>query len=110
MSNEIEAMVALIFLLINLVEPVFGVSNVLSYLHYFSYTPTTNTTQLTNQITGEAIALPGVILTEIIDGLVSAPLGILAAMLLDLASGGSGGGGGRTVRFGDGRVVTFRHK
>lgn len=110
MSNEIEAMVVLIFVLINIAEPVFGISDVLSYLHYFSYVPTTNTTQLTNQITGEAIALPGVILTEIIDGLISAPLGIIAATLLGLSSQIGGGSGGRTVRFGDGRVVTFRHK
>lgn len=110
MSNKIEAMVALVFLLINLVEPVFGVPDILSYLHYFSYTPTTNTTQLTNQIAGEAIALPGVMLTEIVDALVSALLGIIVAMLLGLSSQVGGGGGGKTVHFGDGRVVTFRHR
>lgn len=110
MLEEIGVIFLIIFIFINFIEPVLGVSDILSYLHYFSYVSKTNAAQLTNQITGEVIALPFVILTEIIDALLSIPLSLIASIILDLSSEGGGSDRGRTVRFSDGRVVTFRDK
>lgn len=110
MYEDIEIIFLIIFIIINFTEPVLGVSDILSYLHYFSYVSKTNAAQLTNQITGEAIALPFVILIEITDAILSTLLSFLAFIILDLLSEGGGSSGGKTVHFSDGRIVTFRNR
>jgi len=98
---------AIIFLFLNLIEPIFGFPTFISYLGWFaSYTPTANTIILTNQVTGLVISLPYVILADVLDGILSGILGVLLAYLSDAGIGG----GGRTVHFSDGRIVTFRNK
>jgi hypothetical protein len=114
MTSEEEGVFAVVFILLNLIEPILGFPTILSYVGYLSYTPTTNVTaataQLTNQVTGAVIALPSVILNEVIDGILSGIVGVLFAMFRNLSEGGERSGGGRTVSFSDGRTVTFRHK
>jgi len=97
----------IIFLFLNLIEPIFGFPTFISYLGWLaSYTPTANTIILTNQVTGLAISLPFVILVDVLDGILSSISGVLLAYLSDVGIGG----GGRTVHFSNGRIVTFRHK